>query len=59
MSDKVTNSERTPVILKSTLFDKSPFSYPKIVSFERISSAVSISTLIPEQPKNWFRVLDV
>ena len=45
-------SDNTPVILKSTLFDKSPFSYPKIVSFERTVSAVLIPILIPLHPKN-------
>ena len=59
ISDIGTNSERTPVILKSTLFDKSPFSYPKIDSSERISSAVLIATPTPVHPKNWFKVLDV
>ena len=47
-----TNSDNTPVILKSILFDKSPFSYPKIVSFALISSAVPIPTPTPVQPKN-------
>ena len=59
ISDIGTNSERTPVILRSTLFDKSPFSYPKIVSFDLISSAVFIFTPTPVHPKNWLIVLDV
>ena len=59
MSEIGTNSERTPVILKSTLFPKSPFSYPKIVSSERISSAVLIVEFNPVQPKNWFILFDV
>ena len=42
MSDIGITSDRTPVILKSTLFDKSPSSYPKIVSFARTLSAVLI-----------------
>ena len=46
------NSDNTPVILKSILFDKSPFSYPKIVSSVLISSAASIPTPTPVQPKN-------
>ena len=49
-----TNSDNTPVILKSTLFDKSPFSYPKIVSLSLILSAGFISTPTPLHPKNWF-----
>ena len=52
ISDIGTNSERTPVILRSTLLDKSPSSYPKIVSFALISSAVLILTPTPVQPKN-------
>ena len=47
-----TNSDNTPVILKSTLFVKSPFSYPKMVSLSLRSSAVPIPTPIPEHPKN-------
>ena len=47
-----TNSDNTPVILRSILFDKSPFSYPKIVSFALISSAVPIPTPTPVHPKN-------
>ena len=46
------NSDKTPVILKSTLFVKSPFSNPNIVSLSLISSAVPIPTPTPEQPKN-------
>ena len=49
-----TSSDNTPVILKSTLFDKSPFSYPKIVSFALILSAGFILTPTPLHPKNWF-----
>ena len=52
MSDIGINSDNTPVILKSTLFDKSPFSYPNIVSFARILSAVLIPMFIPLHPKN-------
>ena len=52
MSDTETNSDNTPVILKSTLLDKSPSSYPKIVSFERTLSAVLIPMFIPLHPKN-------
>ena len=47
-----TNSDNTPVILKSTLLDKSPFSYPNMVSSERKSVAVLIPTPTPEHPKN-------
>ena len=54
-----TNSDKTPVILKSTLLDKSPFSYPNIVSSALRSSAVPIPTPTPVQPKNWFIDLDV
>ena len=48
-----TNSDNTPVIRKSILFDKSPFSNPKIVSSALISSAVPIPTPTPLHPKNW------
>ncbi len=58
-SDIVTNSDKTPVILRSILLDKSPFSYPKIVSFDLISSAVFILTPTPVHPKNWLTVLEV
>ena len=47
-----TNSDNTPVIRKSILFDKSPFSYPKIVSSALILSAVPIPTSMPLHPKN-------
>ena len=53
------NSERTPVILKSTLLLKSPFSNPNIVSSALISSAVPIPTPTPLHPKNWLIVFDV
>ena len=59
MSLTDSNSDNTPVILKSTLFDKSPFSYPNIVSLSLISWAVPIPILIPVQPKNWFIDFDV
>ena len=48
-----TKSDITPVILKSTLLDKSPFSNPNIVSLSLISSPVLIPTFIPLHPKNW------
>ena len=54
-----TSSDNTPVILKSTLLVKSPFSYPNIVSSDLTSSAVPIPTPIPVHPKNWFIDLDV
>ena len=53
------NSDNTPVILKSTLFDKSPFSYPNIVSLSLISWALSSATFIPLHPKNWLTDFDV
>ena len=59
ISDTGTNSDKTPVILKSILLDKLPFSYPKILSFDRISSAVLIPTTLPVQPKNWLIDFDV
>ena len=54
-----TKSDNTPVILKSILFDKSPFSYPKIVSSALILSAVPKPTPTPLHPKNWFIDFDV
>ena len=54
-----TNSDKTPVILKSTLLDKSPFSNPKIVSSALMLSAGFISTPTPEHPKNWLIVFYV
>ena len=53
------NSDNTPVILKSTLFDKSPFSNPKIVSLSLKFWALSILTPTPVHPKNWFTDFDV
>ena len=53
------NSSKTPVTLNSIFLDKSPFAYPKILSFERILSEVLIGLLIPVHPKNWFIDLDV
>ena len=52
ISSTSSNSEITPVIRKSTLFVKSPFSYPKIVSSDLISDAIDIVLVIPVQPKN-------
>ena len=46
------SSDNTPVILKSILFVKSPFSYPNIVSLSLRSSAVPIPTPTPVHPKN-------
>ena len=54
-----TSSDNTPVILRSILLVKSPFSYPNIVSLSLRSSAVPIPTPIPEHPKNWLIDLDV
>ena len=53
------SSDNTPVILKSILFVKSPFSYPNIVSLSLRSSAVPIPTPTPVHPKNWLIDLDV
>ena len=58
-SSSIIKSSTTPVILNSTFLLKSPFSYPKIVSFALISSDVLIPTPIPVQPKNWFIDLEV
>ena len=51
--------DNTPVILNSTLFVKSPSSYPKINSSLLISSADLIELPIPEQFKNWLIVLSL
>ena len=50
-------SDKTPVILNSTLFVRSPFSYPNINSSLLISSVDRIETPIPVQFKNWLIVL--
>ena len=50
-------SDKTPVILNSTLFVKSPSSYPKINSSLLKSSVDLIELPIPAQFKNWFIVL--
>ena len=50
-------SDNTPVILKTTFFVVFPYSYPKIVSWDLISSVVLITCVTPEHPKNWFTFL--
>ena len=52
MSDIGINFDNTPVILKSTLLDKSPSSYPNMVSSARILSAVLMPMFTPLHPKN-------
>ena len=52
-------SDRTPVILNSTLLVKSPSSYPNINSSLLKSSVDLIETPIPVQFKNWLIVLSV
>ena len=59
LSELGTNLDKIPVILNSTFFVISPFSYPKILSSNLILSSDSIGLLIPEQFKNWFIVLSV
>ena len=51
------NLLNTPVILNSTFFVKSPFSYPKILSSAITSSPKLIWFEMPVQFRNWLTVL--